>query len=157
MHRQLLSGSHTPGPALCSQLQSSALGTNLKVKQHRREQAEKKGSPQAKLSRAAAEEQPAIQPTLRPQRAKVYFQLDAGCAVIPGPGYISAPKSRYIHTTALCSRALSSPSSHPTAQAVCSCYWHGCAGTHTKDKHPNTGQIQAPNSICLQVAAGTAR
>lgn len=28
--RQLLSGSHTPGPALCSGLQSNAQGTNLK-------------------------------------------------------------------------------------------------------------------------------
>lgn len=30
LRRQLLSGSHTPGPALCSGLQSSAQGTNLK-------------------------------------------------------------------------------------------------------------------------------
>lgn len=90
----------------------------------------------------------------------VYFQLDAGCAAIPGPGYTGAPMSRYIHTSVPCSRALSSSSSHPTAQAVCSCYQHGCAGTHTKDKYPNTGQKQqkkAPNCICLHVGAGTAR
>lgn len=53
----------------------------------------------------------------------------------PRPRLQNCSKSKHIHTTALCSRALSSPSSHPTAKLSISaigCANHGTPKTSTQ-------------------------